>query len=99
VGRVSFTKTKLNNRPVRVLSWGKRTASGELGGSHAALRAPPLNGDEPARRRSFTVPCMARTWKLEVQQNPWMCAANAQVRTGHWGNGKFRNAAEQIRMS
>ena len=88
VGRVSFTKTKLNNRPVRVLA---RRAQRLSRRSAAGWGRPPLNGDEPARRRS---------WRLEVQQDPWMCHVCRECAlAGHWGDGKFRNAAEQIRMS
>jgi hypothetical protein len=74
VGCVSSTKTKPNNQPARVLS-------GEAHGEQQARQLALLVGaaaaqrrrtEEPARRRSFTMPCMAQTWKLEVQQNPWM---------------------------
>jgi len=41
------------------------------------------------------VPCMARpgSWKCSRTRG---CVP--RMRTGHWGNGKFRNAAEHIRM-
>jgi len=38
------------------------------------------------------VPCMARTRKLEVQQNPWMCAANAHWPLGQWKVQKCASA-------
>jgi hypothetical protein len=68
VGCIFLTKTKPNNQPARVLL-------GEAHGKQQARRLALLVGaaaaqrrrtEEPARRRSFTMLCMAQTWKVEV---------------------------------